>query len=391
MRRASRSVLSTVTTRTSVRPTGRAAYAPRRACGREAPLSSNRFERKPGVRTSLIGLQRRGALDVEARAVALLDRGHRGRLPAPGERPDDREPGRHGRDLGQHERERAGPDRRDQQRPQPVEHDAARVDLGQRRLHPRARQQRRDRRGGLSAPSEPDADERRDQPPAGGERNEQVVARRRSPRRASPRRARVAAAALIRTVVRRKSENRIAARASIRHEHRQQLLHALGPVDDEIGLIDDLRRPVLGADPDADRAWRSRPPRPSAPASGRRRGRSRRRRRTGRRRPGSRRGTSAIPAPLSIRTGGRTSSTLRPQWVRRPAAVARSAIASIAERAASSSRRAAPVEGDDRALVLETHAQPAQIGGVGLAAEVLDPPRPVLERWVEHGLRSTRP
>ena len=44
-----------------------------------------------------------------------------------------------------------------------------------------------------------------------------------------------------------------------------------------------------------------------------------------------------IPAPLSILTGGRTSSTLRPQCVRRPAASARGAIASIAARAASSS------------------------------------------------------
>ena len=44
-----------------------------------------------------------------------------------------------------------------------------------------------------------------------------------------------------------------------------------------------------------------------------------------------------MPAPLSIRTGGRTSSTLRPQWVRRPASSARAAIASIAARAASSS------------------------------------------------------
>lgn len=51
-------VLSTVTTRTSVPATNGAPgpdYAPRRAVGREAPLSSNRFERKPGVRTSLIG------------------------------------------------------------------------------------------------------------------------------------------------------------------------------------------------------------------------------------------------------------------------------------------------------------------------------------------------
>ncbi len=48
--------------------------------------------------------------------------------------------------------------------------------------------------------------------------------------------------------------------------------------------------------------------------------------------------------------------------------------------------RPAPVEGDDRALVLHAHPAPAQIGCVGLATEILDPPGPVLDHRVEHRL-----
>ena len=93
-----------------------------------------------------------------------------------------------------------------------------------------------------------------------------------------------------------------------------------------------------------------------------------------------------MPAPLSILIGGRTSSTLRPQWVRRPAASAR-----CGDRVDRRPRRllvrgAAPVEGDDRALVLEPHTELAGVGGVGLAAELVDPSDPVLDARVEHGL-----
>ena len=44
-----------------------------------------------------------------------------------------------------------------------------------------------------------------------------------------------------------------------------------------------------------------------------------------------------IPAPLSIRTGGRISSTLRPQWEVKPARSAAAATSSIAACASSSS------------------------------------------------------
>ena len=47
---------------------------------------------------------------------------------------------------------------------------------------------------------------------------------------------------------------------------------------------------------------------------------------------------------------------------------------------------AAPVEGDDRALVLEPHAAPAQVRGVGLAGELVDPLGPVEDAGIDHRL-----
>ena len=94
----------------------------------------------------------------------------------------------------------------------------------------------------------------------------------------------------------------------------------------------------------------------------------------------------SIPAPLSIRTGGRTSSTLRPQCVRRPAASARAAMASIAARAASSSGAPRQWKATIGPLSSSRTRGAAQVGGVGLAAELVDPPRPILERRVDHRL-----
>ena len=93
-----------------------------------------------------------------------------------------------------------------------------------------------------------------------------------------------------------------------------------------------------------------------------------------------------IPAPLSILTGGRTSSTLRPQWVRKPAAWARSRDRIDRRSSGLLVGRPAPVEGDDRPLVLEPDAALAGLGGVGLTAELVDPPDPVLDARVEHRL-----
>ena len=53
-------------------------------------------------------------------------------------------------------------------------------------------------------------------------------------------------------------------------------------------------------------------------------------------------------------------------------------------------RRPAPVEGDDRSLVLDPNPPPAQVGGVGLSPELVDPPRPVLDAWIEHRFRPAR-
>ena len=92
----------------------------------EAPLSSIRLRAEARGAHQLDRLQRRGALDVEAGAVALLDRRHRRRLAPPRERPDDREAGGDRRDLGQRRTPSApAPSVREQQRPQAVEDGAA--------------------------------------------------------------------------------------------------------------------------------------------------------------------------------------------------------------------------------------------------------------------------
>ena len=44
---------------------------------------------------------------------------------------------------------------------------------------------------------------------------------------------------------------------------------------------------------------------------------------------------------------------------------------------------AAPVKGDDRALVLESHAAPAQVGGIGLPGELVDPLRPIEDPGID--------
>ena len=141
------------------------------------------------------------------------------------------------------------------------------------------------------------------------------------------------------------------------------------------------------------RAARSRAGRAPAARSGRgrRRGRSCRRRRRRRPRGRSRRSRPTIPAPLSIRTGGRISSTLRPQWVTKPASSAASATSSIAASASSSSGVAAPVQGGDRLLVLQAHAQPAQLLAEGVVGEGLHAARPRLQLAVQLGRDRPRP
>ena len=124
------------------------------------------------------------------------------------------------------------------------------------------------------------------------------------------------------------------------------------------------------------------------PGRGTRRGRSCRRRRRARRRAPCRAAAPTIPAPLSIRTGGRISSTLRPQWALKPASSAASATSRDRGLGALLVGHAAPVQRGDRLLVLEPHAQPPQLLAEGLAGEALHAPRPGLQLAVELRARS---
>ena len=75
-----------------------------------------------------------------------------------------------------------------------------------------------------------------------------------------------------------------------------------------------------------------------------------------------------MPRPLSSATGGRTSSTLRPQWTTKPSASRLPG--DLAHRLLGGLlvRRAAPVERGDRVLVLAAHAQALALGGVSARA-----------------------
>ena len=88
---------------------------------------------------------------------------------------------------------------------------------------------------------------------------------------------------------------------------------------------------------------------------------------------------SRTARPLSIGTGGRTSSTLRPQWIAEPGGLRllREPL-EVGERGLLVGH-AAPVEGGDRALVLDPDPQQAQLRGVALAGEAAHAPLPALE------------
>src|SRR5688500_17720144 len=80
---------------------------------------------EPGRPDQARGLERRRVLDVEPHPVAALDGLDRGRLLAPGERGGDHVAGRDRRNLGDQERDRAGADREQGERPQAIEEDRA--------------------------------------------------------------------------------------------------------------------------------------------------------------------------------------------------------------------------------------------------------------------------
>ncbi len=156
---------------------GRSRRSRRARRGARGAVHLHQVGAEAGRADQLDRAQRRGPLDVEARAVALLDRGHRRGLPAPGERPDDREAGGDRRAPGAATNASApAPIVETQQRPQAVEQRPAGLSSGSE-VWVRALASS-EAIGGevVGAAPEPEADQRRDHPPAGGDRDDQVVA-----------------------------------------------------------------------------------------------------------------------------------------------------------------------------------------------------------------------
>jgi len=121
------------------------------------------------------GLKRRGGLDVEADAVALLDGGHGALTAAPGERDRDRVAGSDRGHLRPHPPEATGRQREGTDRPKPQEGDPARALGRQAGRGARSRQHPADRRPGPALPAEVDADRGGDQPPAARDRKRERV------------------------------------------------------------------------------------------------------------------------------------------------------------------------------------------------------------------------
>lgn len=115
-------------------------------------------------------LERRGGLDVEAHAVALLDRGDGVLAPAPGERGGDRVAGADRGDLRPHPAGAADDQSEGADRPQAPEGDPPRALRRQAGRGPRARQHPAHRARGAARAAGPEADRRRGDPPASGNR-----------------------------------------------------------------------------------------------------------------------------------------------------------------------------------------------------------------------------
>ena len=171
----------------------------------------------------------------------------------------------------------------------------------------------------------------------------------------------VAAPANRSTPVRRKSRNHHSRPA------RPELGEAGQAVDDEVGLLDDRARPLVGATPTLTTASRravggERLERVESIQVGRVV--------TAEQRPAARRlATSARTArPLSICTGGRTSSTFRPQWVVQPGGLRllRDPLELGARRRPRRARRASG--SGDRALVLDPDPKQPELAVVSRSA-----------------------
>jgi MFS family permease len=111
------------------------------------------------------GLEGRGGLDVEADAVALLDRGDRALATTPGKRDEDRVAGTDRRHLRQEPADRADHQRERSDRPQAHERDPGRGLGGQVGRGARTRQQARDRVRRPRRSPEHDAGPGAEQPP----------------------------------------------------------------------------------------------------------------------------------------------------------------------------------------------------------------------------------
>ncbi|MDX6582642.1 MAG: hypothetical protein QOI10_1826 [Solirubrobacterales bacterium] len=130
---------------------------------------------KAGGADQLHRLERRGGLDVEAHAVAVLDRDDGVLAPAPGERDQDRVAGADRRDLGSDQAGHADHEGEGADRPEPHERDPARTLRRQAGRSSRACEQPRDRLRGPRRAPEPDADRGREKPPADGDRERELV------------------------------------------------------------------------------------------------------------------------------------------------------------------------------------------------------------------------
>ena len=179
--------------------------------------------------------------------------------------------------------------------------------------------------------AQPQAGERGQAPPDRGHVDERVrllVRRADAPTPAParwPRRRRAA---------RRRAGGRGTSRLGQRGQHAREALHA---VHDEVGALDDRGRALVGAHAHADRRVERPSPDQLVRARRRRRGRWCRRRRTAPCARPTAPPARAPPGPCRTRTGGRTSSTLRPQWMASPSASASAASSSRCACASSSS------------------------------------------------------
>jgi MFS family permease len=123
----------------------------------------------------LHGLDGRGRLDVEADAVAILDRDDRVFAAAPGQRDEDRIAGADRRNLRSQDSGDADEQREDADRPQAHERDPARALRRQARRGARPREHPGDALRRVRRAAEPDADRCCDDPPARRDRQREVV------------------------------------------------------------------------------------------------------------------------------------------------------------------------------------------------------------------------